>query len=74
MFLQEPECLDQWHADEQVSWIAVEAGAWVNNEGTGGFQAGTAAAEIQIAFAECYAPHFANLLNYCYFGILGRPE
>jgi hypothetical protein len=45
MFLQEPECLDQWHADEQVSWIAVEAGAWVNNEGTGGFQAGTAAAQ-----------------------------
>ena len=44
-FLQEPECLDQWHVNEDVSWIAVEAGAWVNNEGTGGFQAGTAAAQ-----------------------------
>ena len=31
--------------DEQVSWIALEAGAWLNNEGTGGFQAGTAAAQ-----------------------------
>jgi hypothetical protein len=31
--------------NEDVSWIAVEAGAWVNNEGTGGFQAGTAAAQ-----------------------------
>ena len=45
MFLQEPECLDQWHADEEVSWIAVEAGAWVNNAGDGGFQAGTTPAQ-----------------------------
>ena len=45
MFLQEPECLDQWHADETVSWVAVEAGVWLNNVGNGGFQAGVAAAQ-----------------------------
>ena len=45
MFLQEPDCLDQWHADEEVSWIAVESGAWVDNEGTGGFQAGHVSAQ-----------------------------
>ena len=44
-FLQEPDCLDQWHADEEVSWIAVESGAWVDNEGTGGFQAGHVSAQ-----------------------------
>ena len=37
--------MDQWHADEEVSWIAVEAGAWVNNGGDGGFQAGTTPAQ-----------------------------
>ena len=40
-----PECLDQWHMDEEVAWVAVEAGAWLNNAGDGGFQAGTTPAQ-----------------------------
>jgi hypothetical protein len=43
MFLQEPECLDQWHVAEDVSWLALEAGSYVTNEGLM-FQAGTASA------------------------------
>lgn len=44
MFLQEPSCLDQWHADEQVAWIVMEAGSYVTNE-KNRFQAGTVAAQ-----------------------------
>ena len=33
LFLQEPECLDQWHVDEEVSWMALESGSFVTNEG-----------------------------------------
>ena len=43
--LHRPECLDQWHMDEEVAWVAVEAGAWLNNAGDGGFQAGTTPAQ-----------------------------
>ena len=33
MFLQEPECLDQWHAAEEVAWLAFESGNYISNEG-----------------------------------------
>ena len=43
MFLQEPECLDQWHANEEVAWLAFEEGSYTTNEGLH-FQVGSSAA------------------------------
>lgn len=43
MFLQEPECLDQWHADEEVAWLAFDEGSYTTNEGLE-FQVGSSAA------------------------------
>lgn len=31
--LQEPSCLDQWHADEDVSWMVIEEGSWLSDDG-----------------------------------------
>ena len=31
--LHRPECLDQWHANEEVAWLAFEAGNYISNEG-----------------------------------------
>jgi hypothetical protein len=44
MFLQEPDCLDQWHVNEEVSWMVMEAGSYVSNE-RAQFQAGTSTAQ-----------------------------
>ena len=33
IMLQEPTCLDQWHADEVVSWFVMERGAWLSDDG-----------------------------------------
>ena len=33
MFLQEPDCLDQWHMTEAVDWMAFEEGAYYTKEG-----------------------------------------
>lgn len=43
MFLQEPECLDQWHANEEVAWLAFEEGSYLTTEGLE-FQAGSSSA------------------------------
>ena len=43
MFLQEPECLDQWHADEEVAYLAFEEGSYVTTEGLE-FQVGSSSA------------------------------
>ena len=43
LFLQEPECLDQWHANEEVAWLAFDEGSYVTNEGLE-FQVGSSAA------------------------------
>jgi hypothetical protein len=44
LFLQEPDCLDQWHVNEDVSWMVMEEGSYVANE-RAQFQAGTATAQ-----------------------------
>ena len=31
--LQEPTCLDQWHKPETVSWMAMEEGSWLSDDG-----------------------------------------
>lgn len=30
--LQEPSCLDQWHAEETVSWTIMEEGSWMSDD------------------------------------------
>ena len=42
--LQEPDCLDQYHITEAVSWAVFEAGAYESSAGAM-FQAGTVAVQ-----------------------------